>query len=232
MGVPTVFVGRTDSLGANLIRGDIDKVDQDFLTGERTQDGFFIVRGGSEYAVARACAFAPYVDLIWCETGTPDLGEARAFAEGVHEKFPGKMLAYNCSPSFNWKRKLSDAEIAAFQEELADMGYKFQFITLAGFHTLNASMYELAHGYTSDGMSAFVRFQEREFEMERTAGFQAIKHQRFVGAGYFDQVQMTVTGGDVSTSALRGSTEEEQFGDGGGPGGATAPPAIKGNPKP
>ncbi len=210
-GVPTVLVGRTDSLGANLIRGDIDKVDQDFLTGERTADGFYIVRGGIGYAVARACAFAPYVDLIWCETSTPDLGEARAFAEGVHERFPGKMLAYNCSPSFNWKRKLSDDEIGRFQDELADMGYKFQFVTLAGFHTLNAAMYELAHGYKASGMSAFVRLQEREFELERTAGFQAVKHQRFVGAGYFDQVQMTVTGGEVSTAALKGSTEEQQF---------------------
>ena len=210
-GVPSVLIGRTDSLGASLIRGDIDKVDQDFLTGERTSDGFFIVKGGIDYAVARACAFAPYVDLIWCETSTPDLGEARAFAQGVHEKFPGKTLAYNCSPSFNWKRKLSDDEIGRFQDELADMGYKFQFITLAGFHTLNAAMYELAHGYKASGMSAFVRLQEREFEMERTAGFQAVKHQRFVGAGYFDLVQMTVTGGDVSTSSLKGSTEEEQF---------------------
>jgi isocitrate lyase len=211
MGVPTVLIGRTDSLGAGLIRGDIDKVDQDFLTGQRTADGFYIVREGLEYAIARARAFAPYVDLIWCETATPDLGEARAFARGVHEAFPGKLLAYNCSPSFNWKRKLSDAEISAFQDELADVGYRFQFITLAGFHTLNSSMYELAHGYASQGMSAFVRLQEHEFEMERTAGFQAVKHQRFVGAGYFDLVQMTVTGGDVSTSSLRGSTEEAQF---------------------
>ena len=211
MGVPTVFIGRTDSLGANLIRGDIDKVDQDFLTGDRTADGFYQVKPGMDYAVARSCAFAPYVDLIWCETSSPDIGEARDFAQGVHEKFPGKMLAYNCSPSFNWKRKLTDAQIATFQEELGALGYKFQFITLAGFHTLNASMYELAHGYRNEGMTAFVRVQEREFELERSAGFQAIKHQRFVGAGYFDQVQMTVTGGDVSTSALKGSTEEEQF---------------------
>ena len=155
-GVPTVLVGRTDSLGASLIRGDIDKVDQDFLTGQRTEDGFYIVREGLDYAVARARAFAPYVDLIWCETATPDLGEARAFARGIHEAFPGKLLAYNCSPSFNWKRKLTDAEIAAFQDELADIGYRFQFITLAGFHTLNASMYELAQGYSSQGMPAFV----------------------------------------------------------------------------
>ena len=209
-GVPTVLVGRTDSLGANLIRGDIDKVDQDFLTGDRTSDGFYIVKGGMEYAVARACAYAPYVDLVWCETGTPDMGEARDFAQGVHEKFPGKFLAYNCSPSFNWKRKLSDAEIAAFQEQLGEMGYKFQFITLAGFHSLNQSMYKLAHGYAREGMSAFVRLQEEEFAMERDLGFRAVKHQRFVGAGYFDLLQTTVTGSDV-TSALKGSTEEEQF---------------------
>lgn len=211
MGVPTVFVGRTDSLGANLIRGDIDKVDQDFLTGERTADGFYIVRGGLDYAVARARAFAPYVDLVWCETGTPDIGEAREFAAGIHEKFPGKMLAYNCSPSFNWKKKLSDAEIASFQEQLGEMGYRFQFITLAGFHSLNASMFRLAHGYYRSGMSAFVQLQEEEFQMERDLGFKAIMHQRFVGASYFDQVQTTLTGGDVSTAALKGSTEEEQF---------------------
>ncbi|MCS6909424.1 MAG: isocitrate lyase [Anaerolineales bacterium] len=211
MGVPTVLIGRTDALGANLIRGDIDKIDQDFLTHTRTSDGFFVVRNGMEYAIARALAFAPYVDLIWCETSTPDLNEAREFARGIHAQYPGKMLAYNCSPSFNWKRNLSDADIARFQDELGAMGYKFQFITLAGFHTLNASMFELAYHYNREGMPAFVRLQEREFEMERTMGFKAIKHQRFVGAGYFDQVQMTVTGGDVSTVALKGSTEEEQF---------------------
>ncbi|MCC6130308.1 MAG: isocitrate lyase [Acidobacteria bacterium] len=211
MGVPTVLVGRTDSLGANLIRGDIDKVDRDYFTGERTEDGFFILKGGIEYAIARAVAFAPYVDLVWCETGTPDIGEAREFAQGVHEKFPGKILAYNCSPSFNWKRKLSDSEIASFQEQLGEMGYKFQFITLAGFHTLNSSMYELAHGYNLTGMSAFVQLQEREFTMEREIGFKAIKHQSFVGAGYFDLVQTTVHGAEVSTAALKGSTEEEQF---------------------
>jgi len=211
VGVPTVLVGRTDSLGANLIRGDIDKVDRDFLTGQRTADGFYIVKGGLEYAVARANAFAPFCDLVWCETSTPDIGEARAFAQGVHEKFPGKLLAYNCSPSFNWKKKLSDSEIASFQEELADMGYKFQFVTLAGFHTINSSMFDLAHGYARDGMTAFVKVQEKEFQMERDWGFRAVKHQRFVGAGYFDQIQMTVNRGDVSTAALKGSTEEEQF---------------------
>ena len=211
LGVPTVFIGRTDSLGASLIRGDIDKVDQEFLTGERTSDGFYIVKGSLEYAVARACAYAPYVDVVWCETSTPDIGEARAFAQGVHEKFPGKLLAYNCSPSFNWKKKLSDSEIAAFQEELGAMGYKFQFITLAGFHTLNASMFKLAYNYAKSGMSAFVDLQEEEFQMEREWGFKAIKHQRFVGAGYFDQIQQTVAGGEVATAALKGSTEEEQF---------------------
>ena len=212
MGVPTVFIGRTDALSATLIRGDIDRVDREHLTGERTADGFYVLKNGLEYAIARALEFAPYVDLIWCETPTPDIEEARDFAKGVHEKFPGKLLAYNCSPSFNWKRKLDDKQIAGFQEELADMGYKFQFITLAGFHTLNASMFELAHGYAREGMTAFVKVQEREFEMEKTMGFRAVKHQSFVGAGYFDAVQVTVTGSEVSTSAMKGSTEEQQFG--------------------
>ncbi|HUE98998.1 MAG TPA: isocitrate lyase [Anaerolineales bacterium] len=212
MGVPTLFIGRTDALSATLIRGDIDRVDHEHLTGERTSDGFWLVKNGLEYAVARALEFAPYVDLIWCETSTPDIAEARDFAKGIHEKFPGKLLAYNCSPSFNWKRTLNDKEIAEFQEQLGEMGYKFQFITLAGFHTLNASMFELAHGYARNGMTAFVKVQEREFEMEKTMGFRAVKHQSFVGAGYFDAVQTTVTGGDVSTSAMKGSTEEQQFG--------------------
>jgi len=211
MGVPTIFIGRTDALGATLIRGDIDRVDHEHLTGERTSDGFWVVKNGLEYAVARALEFAPYVDLIWCETGTPDIGEAREFAKAIHEKYPGKLLAYNCSPSFNWKRKLSDEEIATFQDQLGEMGYKFQFITLAGFHTLNASMFDLAHGYARNGMSAFVKVQEREFEMEKTMGFRAVKHQSFVGAGYFDLVQTTVTGGEVSTGAMKGSTEEQQF---------------------
>jgi isocitrate lyase len=211
MGVPTVLIGRTDALGANLIRGDIDRVDHEHLTGERTADGFYIVKNGLEYAVARALEYAPYVDMVWCETSTPDMDEAREFARGLHAKYPGKLLAYNCSPSFNWKRNLSDQNIAHFQDELGAMGYKFQFITLAGFHTLNASMYDLAHGYAREGMAAFVRVQEREFQMEKEIGFKAVKHQRFVGAGYFDQVQMTVTGGDVSTAALKGSTEEAQF---------------------
>jgi isocitrate lyase len=211
MGVPTLLIGRTDALGANLIRGDIDRVDHEHLTGERTPDGFYIVRNGLEYAAARALEYAPYVDLIWCETSTPDIGEAREFAQAIHAKFPGKLLAYNCSPSFNWKRNLDDKSIATFQEQIAEMGYKFQFITLAGFHTLNASMFELAKGYSREGMTAFVRVQQREFEMEKEWGFKAVKHQSFVGAGYFDQVQMTVTGGEVSTAALKGSTEEQQF---------------------
>jgi isocitrate lyase len=211
MGVPTVLIGRTDALDATLIRGDIDRVDRDHLTGERTGDGFYIVRNGLEYAAARALEFAPYVDLIWCETSTPDIGQAREFAQAIHAKYPGKLLAYNCSPSFNWKHNLNDAQIATFQDQLADMGYKFQFITLAGFHTLNASMFDLAHAYARIGMPAFVRLQEHEFEMQREQGFKAIKHQAFVGAGYFDQVQVTVTGGDVSTTALKGSTEEVQF---------------------
>ncbi|MBM4423879.1 MAG: isocitrate lyase [Chloroflexi bacterium] len=211
MGVPTVLVGRTDALGATLIRGDIDRVDRDHLSGERTADGFYIVKNGLEYAAARALEYAPYVDMIWCETSTPDIGEAREFAQAIHAKYPGKMLAYNCSPSFNWKRNLDDKSIATFQEQLGDMGYKFQFITLAGFHTLNASMYDLAWNYAREGMKAFVSVQEREFEMEKTMGFRAVKHQSFVGAGYFDQVQMTVTGGEVSTAAMKGSTEEQQF---------------------
>jgi isocitrate lyase len=211
MGVPTVLIGRTDALDATLIRGDIDRVDRDHLTGERTNDGFYLVRNGLEYAVARALEFAPYVDLIWCETSTPDLAQARDFAKAIHAQYPGKLLAYNCSPSFNWKSNLNDGQIATFQDQLADMGYKFQFITLAGFHTLNASMFELAHAYSRTGMPAFVKLQEHEFEMQRDQGFRAIKHQAFVGAGYFDQVQVTVTGGDVSTTALKGSTEEAQF---------------------
>ncbi|MBV6450433.1 MAG: Isocitrate lyase 1 [Anaerolineales bacterium] len=211
MGVPTIFIGRTDALSATLIRGDIDRVDKEHLTGERTTDGFWIVKNGLEYAVARALEFAPYVDLIWCETSTPDMDEAREFAKLIHAKYPDKMLAYNCSPSFNWKRKLNDAQIAEFQDQLGEMGYKFQFITLAGFHTLNASMFELAHGYARKGMTAFVNVQEREFEMEKTMGFRAVKHQSFVGAGYFDAVQTTVTGSEVSTSAMKGSTEEAQF---------------------
>ena len=211
MGVPTVLIGRTDSLGATLLLGDVDSVDKAHLTGERTSDGYYRVRNGLGYAVARALEYAPYVDLVWCETSTPDMGEAHEFAKAIRAKYPNKMLAYNCSPSFNWKRNLDDKQIGRFQEELAEMGYKFQFITLAGFHTLNASMFELAHGYHRTGMTAFVKVQENEFKMEKENGFKAIKHQAFVGAGYFDKVQTTVNGGDVSTGAMKGSTEEEQF---------------------
>ena len=211
LGVPTLIVARTDSLGANLIRAINDPVDEKFATGEQTVEGYWTVRGGIDYAIAKACAYAPYADMLWCETGKPDLGEARAFAQGVHEKFPGKMLAYNCSPSFNWQRHLDEKAMAIFQEQLAEMGYKFQFITLAGFHTLNMSMFELARAYRDQGMLAYSKkVQEREFAMEKD-GYLATKHQSFVGAGYFDEVQIAVTGAGISTTALKGSTEEEQF---------------------
>jgi isocitrate lyase len=211
LGVPTIIVARTDSLGANLIRAINDPVDEKFATGEQTVEGYWTVKGGIEYAIAKACAYAPYADMLWCETSKPDIGEAREFAQGVHEKFPGKMLAYNCSPSFNWKRNLDDKTMATFQEKLAEMGYKFQFVTLAGFHTLNMSTFELAHAYKDQGMLAYSKMvQEREFAMEKD-GYLATKHQSFVGAGYFDEVQIAVTGEGVSTTALKGSTEEEQF---------------------
>ncbi len=211
LGVPTIIIARTDSLGAHLIRAINDPVDEKFATGEQTVEGYWTVRGGIEYAIAKACAYAPYADMLWCETSTPDIGEARAFAQGVHEKFPNKMLAYNCSPSFNWKRNLNEKTMAAFQESLAEMGYKFQFVTLAGFHTLNMSMFELAHAYRDQGMLAYSKMvQEREFAMEQD-GYLATKHQSFVGAGYFDEIQIAVTGEGVSTTALKGSTEEAQF---------------------
>ncbi|MFZ5815164.1 MAG: isocitrate lyase [Bacillota bacterium] len=210
MGVPTLIVARTDSLGATLVTSDIDPRDQRFITGERTAEGFYKVRNGNEAAIARGLAYAPYADLIWCETSKPDLQQAREFAEAIHAQYPGKMLAYNCSPSFNWKRHLDDATIAKFQRELGAMGYKFQFITLAGFHSLNASMFELAKGYASEGMTAYVRLQEHEFELERQ-GYTATKHQREVGTGYFDEVAQAISGGTSSTLALKGSTEEEQF---------------------
>jgi isocitrate lyase len=208
--VPTVLVARTDALSATLITSDVDERDHEFLTGERTPEGYFFVQAGLESAIARGLAYAPYADLIWFETSTPDMGEAAAFAEAIHERFPGKLLAYNCSPSFNWKRHLGDDEIASFQEELARMGYRFQFITLAGFHALNASMFELAKGYSAEGMSAYVRLQEHEFELEDD-GYTATRHQREVGAGYFDLVAQAVSGGESSTLALKGSTEEAQF---------------------
>ncbi|MFN2628200.1 MAG: isocitrate lyase [Gaiellaceae bacterium] len=208
--VPTVLVARTDALSARLLTSDIDEADAMFSTGERTPEGFFRVRDGLDAAIARSLAYAPYADVLWFETSTPDLGEARAFAQAIHERFRGKLLAYNCSPSFNWKQALADDEIARFQDELAALGYRFQFITLAGFHSLNAGMFELARGYAAEGMSAYVRLQEREFELE-VDGYTATRHQREVGAGYFDQVMATLSGGQSSTLALSGSTEEAQF---------------------
>jgi isocitrate lyase len=208
--VPTVLVARTDALSATLLTTDVDPADVDFLTGDRTTEGFFRIRAGIEAAVARSLAYAPYADLLWFETSTPDLGEAREFAAAIHERFPGKLLAYNCSPSFNWKRHLDDRAIAAFQDDLGALGYRFQFVTLAGFHALNASLFELAHGYAREGMTAYVRLQEREFELEEH-GYTATRHQREVGAGYFDAVAQAVSGGESSTLALVGSTEEAQF---------------------
>jgi isocitrate lyase len=209
--VPTLMVARTDAKGARLTRSDIDPIDQPFLTGKRTLEGYFEIKGGLELAIARALSYAPYADVIWCETSTPDLGEAQEFATAILEKFPNKLLAYNCSPSFNWKLHMDDVTLRRFQEELGNMGYKFQFVTLAGFHALNAAMFELAHGYKAEGMAAYSRFQEHEFQMERQLGYSAVKHQSFVGAGYYDEVQMVITGGETSTAALKGSTEEEQF---------------------
>jgi isocitrate lyase len=208
--VPTLVVARTDALSATLITSDVDARDHEFLTGERTPEGYFFVQPGPESSIARGLAYAPYADLIWFETSTPDMQEAADFAEAIHERFPGKILAYNCSPSFNWKRHLGDDEIASFQQELGRMGYRFQFITLAGFHALNASMFELAKGYSAEGMSAYVRLQEHEFELEED-GYTATRHQREVGAGYFDLVAQAVSGGESSTLALKGSTEEAQF---------------------
>jgi isocitrate/methylisocitrate lyase len=208
--VPTILVARTDALSATLITSDVDERDHEFLTGERTPEGYFFVQPGLESSIARGLAYAPYADLIWFETSTPDMQEAADFAEAIHERFPGKILAYNCSPSFNWKRHLGDDEIATFQQELGRMGYRFQFITLAGFHALNASMFELARGYSAEGMSAYVRLQEHEFELEDD-GYTATRHQREVGAGYFDLVAQAVSGGESSTLALKGSTEEAQF---------------------
>jgi isocitrate/methylisocitrate lyase len=208
--VPTILVARTDALAATLLTSDVDETDAAFCTGDRTPEGFYLVKPGIESAIARALAYAPYADLLWCETSTPDMGEAREFAQAVHGKFPGKLLAYNCSPSFNWKGHLDDAQIATFQQDLAEMGYRFQFITLAGFHSLNAGMFELAKGYAASAMTAYVELQEREFALEPD-GYTATRHQREVGAGYFDQVLETVTGGQSSTLALKGSTEEAQF---------------------
>ncbi|HEY8449736.1 MAG TPA: isocitrate lyase [Bacillota bacterium] len=210
LGVPTLLIARTDALAATLLTSDIDPRDREFLTGERTPEGYFVVHNGLEAAIQRALAYAPYADLLWCETSTPDLKEAYRFAEAIHSEYPGKLLAYNCSPSFNWKRHLNDDTIARFQRELAAMGYKFQFITLAGFHALNAGMFELAYGYARRGMTAYVELQQREFELE-AFGYTATRHQREVGAGYFDTVAEIIAGGTSSTLALRGSTEEQQF---------------------
>jgi isocitrate lyase len=208
--VPTLLVARTDALSATLLTSDVDPSDAEFLTGERTPEGFFRVRDGLEPVIARSLAYAPYADLLWFETSTPDLGEARAFAQAIHERFPGKLLAYNCSPSFNWRRHLDDEAIARFQAELGELGYRFQFVTLAGFHALNLTAFELARGYAQEGMTAYVRLQEREFELEEH-GYTATRHQREVGAGYFDAVVQAVSGGTSSTLALSGSTEEAQF---------------------
>ncbi len=210
MGVPTLLVARTDAEAADLLTSDVDGNDQPFTTGERTVEGFYKTRNGLDQAISRGLAYAPYADLIWCETGKPDLEFARKFAEAIHAKFPGKLLAYNCSPSFNWKKNLDDATIATFQKEIATYGYKFQFITLAGFHALNYSMFNLAHGYARRQMSAFVELQEAEFAAA-DRGFTAVKHQREVGTGYFDAVTQAIQQGQSSTTALSGSTEEEQF---------------------
>ena len=209
-GVPTVLIARTDANAANLLTSDVDENDKPFTSGERTVEGFFRVRNGIEQAISRGLAYAPFADLVWCETSKPDLAEARQFAEAIHEKFPGKMLAYNCSPSFNWKQKLDDETIAKFQTELGAMGYKFQFITLAGFHSVNFAMFELARGYKESGMTAYSKLQEQEFAAE-IEGYRATKHQSFVGTGYFDAVTQVITGGISSVTALKGSTEEEQF---------------------
>ncbi|MBV8354223.1 MAG: isocitrate lyase [Candidatus Eremiobacteraeota bacterium] len=208
--VPTIIVARTDANGAQLITSDVDPNDRQFLTGERTEEGFYRTRGGLDAAIARGLAYAPYADLVWCETSEPNLAEAERFAGEIHARYPGKALAYNCSPSFNWKRKLDEASIAVFRERLFEMGYRFQFITLAGFHTLNHSMFELARDFRARGMSAYADFQQAEFASE-AHGYTATRHQREVGAGYFDEVAKIVSGGCASTTALSGSTEEEQF---------------------
>jgi isocitrate lyase len=215
LGVPTVLVARTDANGAKLVTAAADANDEPFLTGERTGDGFLRFRGGIEAAIARGLLYAPYADVLWCETSEPNMAEARRFAEAIHARFPGKLLAYNCSPSFNWKAKLDGGEIARFQRELGAMGYRFQFVTLAGFHALNLSMFDLANGYRERGMSAYADLQEREFRLAETAGYSADRHQRFVGTGYFDEITKVVGGEAASTTALSGSTEEEQFGEGG-----------------
>ncbi|MBI4164677.1 MAG: isocitrate lyase [Acidobacteria bacterium] len=213
MGVSTLIIARTDSNGARLLTGDIDPRDHPFISPERTPEGYFQFRGGIEAAITRGLAYAPYADMLWCETSEPNLQEAEHFAKAIHAKFPGKLLAYNCSPSFHWKQKLDDTSIANFQEKLAALGYKFQFVTLAGFHALNLSMFELAREYAWTGMSAYVQLQEAEFLRAKECGYSAVRHQQFVGTGYFDQVAQIVAHGNASTTALKGSTEEEQFGE-------------------
>lgn len=210
MGVSTIIVARTDAHAANLITSDIDPIDHPFIVGDRTPEGFYRTEAGIEQAIARGLAYAPYADLVWCETSEPDLDEARQFADAIHAKYPGKLLAYNCSPSFNWKKKLSDEEIATFQQEIGAMGYKFQFVTLAGFHSLNFGMFELARGYKDRGMAAYSELQQAEFSAEQH-GYTATRHQREVGTGYFDEVSLVILGGQSSTTALTGSTETEQF---------------------
>ena len=210
MGVPTILFARTDAEAANLITSDVDDNDKPFCTGERTAEGYYRVINGIQQAISRGLAYAPYADLIWCETGKPDLAFARQFAEAIHKQYPGKLLSYNCSPSFNWKKNLDDSTIAKFQRELGAMGYKFQFITLAGFHSLNYGMFELARGYATENMSAYVKLQQAEFAAE-AGGYTATRHQREVGTGYFDEVTQAVQGGRSSVTALNGSTEEEQF---------------------
>ena len=209
-GVPTILIARTDANSAGLLLSDVDQRDREFICGERTPEGFYQFRGGIDAAIARGLAYAPYADMLWCETSTPDLGEAEKFAEAIHARFPGKLLAYNCSPSFNWKKKLDDTTIANFQQKLGEMGYKFQFVTLAGFHALNMSMFQLARGYAQAGMTAYSKLQQEEFAAQEV-GYRGVMHQRFVGTGYFDEIAQVVSGGNLSTTALAGSTEAEQF---------------------
>ena len=211
LGVDTILIARTDADAAGLLTSDIDERDHPFLTGERTAEGFYAIKPGLDQAIARGLAYAPYADMVWCETSEPNLADAARFAHAIHEEYPGKLLAYNCSPSFNWKKKLDDRTIAKFQKELALMGYKFQFITLAGFHALNLAMFELADAYRESGMSAYAQLQATEFERAADSNYRAVKHQAFVGTGYFDQITQIVAGGKSSTTALTGSTEQEQF---------------------
>ncbi len=211
LGVPTVLIARTDANAAQLITADCDPVDQPFLTGNRTVEGFYSFRGGLDAAISRGLAYAPYADMLWCETSEPSIEDARRFATAIHSEFPGKLLAYNCSPSFHWQAKLNAWEISQFQRELAKMGYRFQFVTLAGFHSLNLSIFELAYKYAHSGMSAYADLQHREFELAEKYGYTAVKHQRFVGTGYFDELANVIASGQTSIRALPGSTEEEQF---------------------